>query len=43
MQTFNPELPSDIDEADTSEIPTLLAIGQKFAASMDWRQLLKTA
>ncbi len=43
MQIVNPELPSDIDEADISEIPTLLAIGQKFAASMNWGQLLQTA
>ena len=40
MQTFNPELPSDIDEADLSAIPTLVEIGQKLAATMDWKQIL---
>ena len=40
MQTFNPQLPSDIDEADLSAIPTLVEIGQKMAADMDWKQIL---
>jgi hypothetical protein len=40
LQNFNPELPSDIDEADLSAIPTLVEIGQKMAADMDWTQIL---
>ena len=40
MQAFNPKLPSDIDEADLSAIPTLVEIGQKVAADMDWKQIL---
>jgi len=39
-ETLNPELPSDIDEADLSAIPTLVQIGQKMAAAMDWKQIL---
>jgi len=40
LQNFNPELPSDIDEADLSAIPTLVQIGQQLAASMDWKRIL---
>jgi len=40
MQNFNPQLPSDIDEADLSAIRTLVEIGQKMAAEMDWKQIL---
>ena len=40
MQNFNPQLPSDIDEADLSAIPTLVEIGQQLAATMDWKQIL---
>jgi hypothetical protein len=40
MQDFNPLLPADIDEADLSAIPTLVEIGQKMAADMDWKQIL---
>ena len=41
MQSFNPLLPSDIDEADLSAIPTLVQIGQQTAAQMDWAAILK--
>ncbi len=40
IQNFNPLLPSDIDEADLSAIPTLVEIGRKMAADMDWKQIL---
>ena len=40
MKSFNPLLPSDIDEADLSQIPTLVEIGQKMAAALDWEQIL---
>jgi len=40
MQSFNPLLPSDIDEADLSQIPTLVEIGQKMAADLDWEQII---
>jgi hypothetical protein len=40
MRDFNPLLPRDIDEADLSAIPTLVEIGQKMAADMDWTQIL---
>jgi len=40
MREFNPPLPSDIDEADLSAIPKLVAIGQEMAAGMDWKQIL---
>jgi hypothetical protein len=42
MQGFNPLLPSDIDEADLSAIPTLVAVGQKMAAGLDWKQMIGT-
>ena len=41
MQNFNPELPRNIDLADTGSIPDLVQIGQKMAAGMDWTQILK--
>ena len=40
MQSFNPQLPSDIDEADLSAIPQLVKIGQQLAATLDWKKLL---
>ena len=40
LQNFNPLLPSNIDEADLSAIPTLVEVGQKLAAGMDWKQIL---
>ena len=40
MQSFNPQLPRDIDEADLSAIPELVQIGQELAATLDWRKLL---
>ena len=40
MTSFNPLLPSDIDEADLSAIPTLVTIGQQLAATLDWTQLI---
>lgn len=42
MQSFNPLLPSDIDEADLSQIPTLVEIGQKMAADLDWEQIIQS-
>ncbi|MGD0499610.1 MAG: patatin-like phospholipase family protein [Bryobacteraceae bacterium] len=42
MQSFNPLLPSDIDEADLSAIPALLEVGQKMADGMDWLSILQT-
>src|SRR5262249_13916948 len=41
MQNFNPELPREIDEADTGAIPDLVRIGEQIAAAMDWTQLLR--
>jgi hypothetical protein len=40
MANFNPLLPSDIDEADVSAIPTLVTIGHQLAATLDWTQLI---
>jgi len=40
MQSLNTPLPSDIDEADLSAIPTLLQVGGQMAAGLDWKQLL---
>ena len=40
MQSFNPRLPRDIDEADLSAIPALVEIGHKLAADMDWKRIL---
>jgi hypothetical protein len=40
MTSLNPLLPSDIDEADLSSIPTLVTIGQQLAATLDWTQLI---
>jgi hypothetical protein len=39
LVSFNPKLPSDIDEADVSQIRALLQIGRAAAAKMDWTQL----
>ena len=41
LHNFNPPLPRDIDEADLSAIPDLVAIGQKAAANLDWKEMLK--
>jgi patatin-like phospholipase/acyl hydrolase len=40
MQSFNTVLPSNIDEAELSAIPTLLEIGRKMAVDMDWVKIL---
>lgn len=40
MQSLNALLPSEIDEADLSAIPTLVEIGQTMAATLDWTKLL---
>jgi uncharacterized protein len=40
VQSLNPELPRDIDQADLSAIPALVTIGQKLASTLDWRKLL---
>ena len=42
MQRFDWQLPQAIDMADTSSIPELVAIGQKAAAGMDWKQILSS-
>jgi hypothetical protein len=36
LTSFNPPLPSEIDEADVSQIPTLLRIGREAAARMEF-------
>ena len=41
MQSFNPQLPRAIDEADTDAIPDLVKVGQEMAAGMDWTHLLR--
>jgi hypothetical protein len=43
LKILNPEIPSDIDEADVSAIPLLLKIGQEEAAKIDWRSVLEGA
>jgi|HubBroStandDraft_4_1064222.scaffolds.fasta_scaffold174381_1 hypothetical protein len=40
VQNFNPELPSDIGEDDLSAISTLVEVGRKMAAGLDWKQIL---
>jgi hypothetical protein len=40
VTAFNPLLPSDIGEDDLSAIPALLEVGQRLAATLDWKQLL---
>jgi hypothetical protein len=40
VQNFNPELPSDIGEDDLSAISTLVGVGRKMAAGLDWKQIL---
>jgi hypothetical protein len=37
---LDPALPSAIDEANLSAVPSLLAIGQAAAALVDWKQIL---
>ena len=39
LTSFNPPLPSEIDEADVSQIPTLLKIGQEAAARMEFNTI----
>jgi patatin-like phospholipase/acyl hydrolase len=43
LQSFNPELPCEIDEADLSAIPALVQIGQNLARTLDWRAVLGLA
>jgi patatin-like phospholipase/acyl hydrolase len=40
MQRFDWLLPSAIDLADTSSIPTLVEVGKKAAQGMDWKTIL---
>jgi len=40
MKRFDWELPNEIDMADTDSIDTLVGIGQKAAAGMDWNSIL---
>jgi len=40
-QSFNPAIPSEIDEADVDSIPKLLEIGKAAAAKIDWKTVLK--
>jgi hypothetical protein len=40
LQRFNWELPSDIDMADAASTSTLVSLGQKVAAQMDWKTIL---
>jgi len=40
VTTLNPLLPSDIDEADLSAIPTLLTVGREMAETLDWTKLI---
>ena len=42
LQTLNPLLPSDIDEADLSAIPALVQVGEQMAQGLDWNKLLDT-
>ena len=35
-----PELPHEIDLADTGSIPELAAFGKQVAATMDWKKIL---
>jgi hypothetical protein len=39
-QNINPQLPSEIDEADLAAIPELVRIGEQLAATLDWKKLL---
>jgi uncharacterized protein len=41
VQRFNWALPSNIDEADVSAIPGLVALGQQLAPAMNWAQTLQ--
>lgn len=41
LTVMDSELWADVDEADTSAIPQLLALGQKAAALVDWGKVLK--
>jgi hypothetical protein len=42
MQRFDWQMPEAIDLADTGKIPALVEIGQKAAAAMDWKTILKS-
>jgi len=37
---FNPELPTDVDEADVDAITTLLEVGRQMALAIDWKMVL---
>jgi patatin-like phospholipase/acyl hydrolase len=41
VEVFDSALWADIDEAETSAIPQLLALGQADAAKVDWKRVLK--
>lgn len=40
LQTFNPQLPSNVSYVDLASRPTLLKIWQDLAATMDWGKIL---
>lgn len=40
LSVYNPAVPN-IDEADTDAIPTLIEIGKRQAAEMDWKKILE--
>ena len=40
LTVLNPQISSDIDEADVDSIPELLKVGQAAAAKIDWKTLL---
>jgi hypothetical protein len=41
VEVFDSALWGDVDEADTSAIPQLVALGQADAAKVDWKKVLK--
>jgi len=41
VAAFDSALWADIDEADVTAIPRLLALGQADAAKVDWKKALK--
>ena len=41
IEAFDSALWEDVDEADTSAIPQLVALGQADAANVDWKKVLK--
>ena len=40
LQSFNPALPHEIDEAAVGELSVLLEVGKQAAAAMDWKAIL---